>query len=290
MKEGARRRSFTAPTRTNMSDRSQMTEYDQRPIGVFDSGFGGASTLRNALLELPDERFIYFGDNANAPYGDKTEEEILLLAENAADLLVHKGVKALVVACNTATSAAINALRRKLDVPVVSVEPAIKPACMTQGEGKVLMLATVATTGLARYRALRERMPDPERVIDVGCSGLVERIEAGLVGEEDFDDILYEKLSPYEGMTVDGIVLGCTHYPFIAPAIRRYASAHFTGERRLYDGNAGTARQLKRVIDSRRLNARPGSVWDERVKFLTSGDRDKCEAIFRRLLEIPIYE
>lgn len=272
-----------------MSDRSPIAEYDERPIGVFDSGFGGASTLRNLLITLPDERFIYFGDNANAPYGDKTEEEILSLAENAADMLVHKGVKALVIACNTATSAAIKALREKLDVPVVSVEPAIKPACEAPGAGKVLMLATVATTMLARYRALQARMPDPERVINVGCSGLVERIEEGHVGETDFDDILSNKLAPYEGMRIDGIVLGCTHYPFIAPAIKRYAAAHFTGECRLYDGNAGTARQLKRVIDSRRLNARPGLYGEERVTFLTSGDPENCEMIFRRLLEIPIY-
>ncbi|MBO4563553.1 MAG: glutamate racemase [Clostridia bacterium] len=266
------------------------TEYDQRPIGVFDSGFGGASTLRNMLRLLPDESFIYFGDNANAPYGDKTEEEILLLAENAADFLMHKGVKALVVACNTATSAAINALRRKLDVPVVSVEPAIKPACEAPGEGRVLMLATVATTKLARYRALQARMPDPERVVNVGCSGLVERIEAGLVGEADFDDILREKLSPYEGEKVDGIVLGCTHFPFIAPAIKLYAEAHFTGECRLYDGNAGTARQLKRVLSRERIAAEPGTKPEPRVSFFTSGDADICEPIFRRLLEIPIYE
>lgn len=265
-------------------------EYDDRPVGVFDSGFGGASTLRDLMRELPFERFIYFGDNANAPYGDRPEEEILALSEAAADLLLHKGVKALVVACNTATSASIKALRMKLDVPVVSVEPAIKPACMAEGRGKVLMLATVATTRLARYRALKNRMPDPERVIDVGCSGLVELIESGLTEGEKIEAALHDKLAPFEGMRIDGIVLGCTHYPFIAPAIRRYASAHFTGEHRLYDGNAGTARQLKRVIDSRRLNARPGSVWEERVKFLTSGDHDKCEAIFRRLLEIPIYE
>ena len=290
MKEGARRRSFTAPTRTNMSDRSQMTEYDQRPIGVFDSGFGGASTLRNALLELPDERFIYFGDNANAPYGDKTEEEILLLAENAADLLVHKGVKALVVACNTATSAAINALRRKLDVPVVSVEPAIKPACEAAGEGAVLMLATAATVKLARYRALRARMPQPERVRDVGCSGLVELIEKGLIDYESVSGVLREKLAPFEGAEVDGIVLGCTHYPFIAPAVRRYALEHFTGPCRIYDGNEGTARQLVRVLLQNGIPAEPVPPLGERVTFLTSGDERTARPIFERLLEVPIYE
>ena len=118
-----------------MPDILGKTAYDSRPIGVFDSGFGGTSTLRDMLLELPGERFIYYGDNAHAPYGDRPESEILKLSEAAADYLLHKGVKALVVACNTATSASIKALRQKLEVPVVSVEPAIKPACSRPGTG-----------------------------------------------------------------------------------------------------------------------------------------------------------
>lgn len=264
-------------------------EYDDRPVGVFDSGFGGASTLRDLMRELPFERFIYFGDNANAPYGDRPEEEILALSEAAADLLLHKGVKALVVACNTATSASIKALRMKLDVPVVSVEPAIKPACMAEGRGKVLMLATVATTRLARYRALKNRMPDPERVIDVGCSGLVELIESGLTEGEKIEAALHDKLAPFEGMRIDGIVLGCTHYPFIAPAVKAYAMAHFEGERRIFDGNAGTARQLKRVLINEGLSASPKAPEGERAAFFTSGDPAVEEPIFRRLLEIPVY-
>ena len=273
-----------------MTEYGVKTEYDNRPVGVFDSGFGGASTLRNMLLELPFERFIYYGDNKNAPYGDRPEEEILFLSEAAADFLLHKGVKTLVVACNTATSASIKLLRQKLDVPVVSVEPAIKPACERPGDGKVLMLATAATTRLSRYRALKARMPDPDRVIDVGCSGVVERIERGVTDETAFDDIFSEKLGPYEGMKIDGIVLGCTHYPFIAPAVARYAAAHFTGECRLYDGNAGTARQLRRVLIRQGIEASPEIKPEPRVEFFTSGDREEAEPIFRRLLEIPINE
>lgn len=272
-----------------MLNESVKIKYDDRPVGVFDSGFGGASTLRDLMRELPNERFIYYGDNANAPYGDRREEEILALSEAAADLLLHKGVKALVVACNTATSASIKALRMKLDVPVVSVEPAIKPACETEGEGRILMLATVATTRLARYRALRERMPDPERVVDVGCSGLVELIESGLTEGEKIEAALHKKLAPFEGMLIDGIVLGCTHYPFIAPAVKAYAKKHFKGECRIFDGNAGTARQLKRVLIGEGLAASAKEPAGERVAFFTSGDIEKEEPIFRRLLEIPVY-
>lgn len=273
-----------------MSDLPAKPKYDARPIGVFDSGFGGASTLRNMLRLLPYERFIYFGDNANAPYGDRREEEILRLSEAAADFLLDHGVKALVVACNTATSASIQALRRKLAVPVVSVEPAIKPACEAAGEGAVLMLATAATVKLARYRALRARMPVPERVRDVGCSGLVELIEKGLIDYESVGGVLHEKLAPFEGMEVDGIVLGCTHYPFIAPAVRRYALEHFTGPCRIYDGNEGTARQLVRVLLQNGIPAEPVPQLGERVTFLTSGDERTARPIFERLLEVPIYE
>lgn len=275
-----------------MPDIYGITEYDPRPVGVFDSGFGGASTLRSILRELPDERFIYYGDNKNAPYGDRPESEILKLSQAAAEFLLDHGVKALVVACNTATSASINALRTKLAVPVVSVEPAIKPACEAPGHGRVLMLATVATTKLSRYRALQARMPDPSRVINVGCSGLVERIERGVVADDAFDDILSAKLAPFEGMEIDGIVLGCTHFPFIRGAIARYAAEHFTGPRRIYDGNAGTARQLGRVLRREGLCAEPAGLPEgcERVRFYTSADVKTAEPVFRMLLGAEAHE
>lgn len=262
---------------------------DNRPVGVFDSGFGGVSLLRNAIVELPNERFIYYGDNGNAPYGDRTEDEINRLASLAADFLLHKGVKALVVACNTATGAAIRVLRQKLDVPVVSVEPAIKPACEHSGSGKILMLATVATTRLSRYQSLQARMPDPSRVINVGCSGLVERIESGVTAEDAFDDILHARLAPYEGMLIDGIVLGCTHFVFISAAIARYAKAHFQGECTLYDGNAATARQLARVLEANGICADSDGVKrGDRITFFTSGDAVSSRAIFERLISTPI--
>ncbi|MBO4879675.1 MAG: glutamate racemase [Clostridia bacterium] len=259
---------------------------DTRPIGIFDSGMGGVSLLRDALELLPKENFIFYGDNKNAPYGDRSEEEILELTSRAADLLVHQGVKALVLACNTATSASINVLRQKLDVPVVSIEPAIKPACERPGEGKVFMLATVATTKLARYRALQARMPDPDRVINVGISGLVGRVEQGIFGVGEFDDILDSYLSQYHGMTADGVVLGCTHYVFPAEAIETYFKQHFSGECRLYDGNRATVRQLIRVLEANGLVSGRGSG---KVEFHTSGDREALLPVFERLLSAPIY-
>ena len=259
---------------------------DTRPVGIFDSGMGGVSLLRDALRLLPRENYIFYGDNANAPYGDRTEEEILALTSGAADFLLDHGVKALVLACNTATSASINILRKKLDVPVVSIEPAIKPACERAGEGKVFMLATAATTKLARYRALQQRMPDPSRVINVGISGLVARVERGVVGVGEFDDILDKYLAQYHGMTADAVVLGCTHYVFPAEAIEAYFKAHFEGECRLYDGNRATVRQLRRVLERNGLVNETGTG---RVDFLTSGNREELIPVFEKLLAMPIY-
>lgn len=258
---------------------------DRRPVGIFDSGMGGVSLLRDALIELPYENYIYYGDNLNAPYGDRSEDEILELTSKAADFLLEHGVKALVLACNTATSAAINILREKLDVPVVSVEPAIKPACEAAGEGKVFMLATAATTKLARYRRLLSRMPDPSRVINIGLSGVVARVERGELGIDAYDDILDEYLAPFLGEKADAVVLGCTHYIFIHDAVEAYFKKHFAGECRIYDGNRATARQLRRVLERSELINPYG---EGRAEFFTSGDRDTLLPIFERLLHTPI--
>ena len=154
------------------------------PIGVFDSGLGGASVLREALRLLPTENYIYYGDNAHAPCGDRPEAEITALTLACIHKLVDMGCKAILVACNTATANCIDAIRQELNVPVVSVEPAIRPACMAPGNGKVLMMATLATTRLERYLALQARMPDPNRVINIPCPGIVDRVEAGRFGAE----------------------------------------------------------------------------------------------------------
>ena len=136
--------------------------------------------------------------------------------------------------------------------------------------------------------SLQARMPDPERVVNIGCSGIVERVEAGLLDEADYDDIFREKLGAFEGETVDAIVLGCTHFPFIAPAFRQYALSHFKGECRIFDGNLGTAKQLRRVLERGGLLA--PRLKPPRITFLTSGDRDKLEPIFNKLMEVPLYE
>ena len=258
---------------------------DTRPVGVFDSGLGGISVLREALKYLPNENFIFYGDNKNAPYGDKTKEEVASLSAACTDFLISKNVKVIVLACNTATAATIKELRSSLTMPIISIEPAIKPACEAQGDGKILMLATHATTKLERYAKLQQRMPDPKRVINVPCSGLVERIESGIFEIGKFDDLLDAYLSPYYGIKVDGIVLGCTHYVFVGAAIREFALRHFDGDCKLYDGGAGTARQLGRILCRYGLENPNGNGH---IDFYTSGDYNFYKPLFDKLLTMKL--
>ena len=256
---------------------------DKRPVGVFDSGLGGLSVLREARRILPHEDFIFYGDNKNAPYGDKTEDEVARLSFACADFLVKKGVKAIVLACNTATAVSCNEIRHKLSIPVISIEPAIKPACSVPGDGKVFMLATLATTQLERYAALKSRMPDPSRVIDIPCPGLTDRIENGVFEVGAFDDLLTKYLSPYFGMKADAVVLGCTHYVFIGEAIREFFLRHLGGECKLFDGGEGTARQLGRKLSEFGLENDEGTG---KVEFYTSGDEGFYLPIFDKLLNL----
>lgn len=249
------------------------------PIGVFDSGLGGASVLREALRLLPTENYIYYGDNANAPYGDRPESEITDLTLACVHRLLDMGCKAILVACNTATANCIDIIRTELNVPVVSMEPAIRLACQQSGPGKVLMMATLATTRMERYLSLQQRMPDPARVINIPCPGIPERVEAGLLGDGDFDDLFDGYLAPYENLETDAIVLGCTHYVFLKRAIRRAMPAA-----RLFDGNEGTARRLRDVLRSGGLENPDGPGG---VEFVTSGDPDKYLPVFRMLFELP---
>lgn len=259
-----------------------MDDISNAPIGVFDSGLGGVSVLKEALRLLPTENYIYFGDNLHAPYGDRSETEIAQLTLASVRTLSQMGCKAILIACNTATANCIGSIRSECNIPVISVEPAIRPACMQPGNGKILMMATAATTKLERYLALQQRMPDPSRVINIPCSGLVERIEAGIWADDAFDDLFDLFLSPYEGLEVDGIVLGCTHYVFIPGAFQRAAARHLRGSCKLFDGNTGTVHQLGRVLWENGIYSTRKEKGQ--VTFCTSGDHAHYKALFDRLL------
>jgi len=215
---------------------------DNRPIGVFDSGYGGISVLAAAASLLPGERFIYLGDSLHAPYGERTEAEIMALTRHCVQYLIDKGCKAIVIACNTATSVAAAALRRELSLPIVAMEPALKPASMLEGDGLVLVLATEVTLKLSKFRRLMESYG--KNAVPIPAPGFVTAVEAGLTQGAEIDALLQEYLGPWLRKPVKAVVLGCTHYVFLKPALRAFLPPHIP----LIDGNGGTARQLQKRL------------------------------------------
>lgn len=222
-----------------------------KPIGVFDSGVGGVSFLKQAIKILPFENFIYFGDNLNAPYGSKTEAEIQELSLACADFLYKKDVKAIVIACNTATSASVKMMRKKYNLPVISIEPAVKPALENAESGKVVVLATRGTIALKRYHTLLNRLDAEEKVINIPCEGLVGLIEKGDLDSEEINQYIDNVFLPHKSDSIDAVVLGCTHYSFIRDSIDRYLLKNIRGKKQIFDGNTGTVNQLKRVLEDR---------------------------------------
>ncbi len=213
-------------------------------IAVIDSGVGGISVLRELYKLMPHERYLYFGDSANAPYGTKPTEKILEMTDATVSRLMQRGIKALVVACNTATAAAIGYLREKYpDFIIIGIEPALKPAVTRFPGGTVGIMATPVTLREDKLKKLIENHPHPNLQL-IPAPGLVELVEAGLGNAPETDMFLEEILRPY-GEKLDALVLGCTHYPFVIPAIRRVL-----GEKTvLFDGGAGTARETRRRLE-----------------------------------------
>lgn len=239
-------------------------EERERPIGVFDSGMGGISVLRELYRVMPNEDYIYFGDSKNAPYGTKTMEEVRALTFANVRCLLDQGVKGIVVACNTATSAAVRLLRERYpDLPLVGIEPAVKPAALQPGHPRVLVMATPMTIREEKFQKLLRRYEDKADIIGLPCPGLMEFVEAGNTDGEDLREFMEKLLSPYL-REIDSIVLGCTHYPFVRGVIQELA-----GERvRIFDGGNGTAREMKRRLEVAGLLAQKGTQGT--VKFENS--------------------
>ena len=250
------------------------------PIGVFDSGVGGISVLLEAIRELPSENFIYFGDNGNSPYGTKDEETIIKLTNISIDFLLSQNIKALVIACNTATSAAINILRERLDIPVVGMEPAVKPAITEYGAEKVFVMATPATLKLQKFNDLMCSFSEEAQIIPVPCPGLMEVTERGIIeGDEvkGYLDKSFEYDAPKKG---DVVVLGCTHYVFLKNFLKEY----FADGVEVIDGNIGTVKQLtKRLIENSELNEGKEKGY---IKIYTSGKEEKIMPVFEKLMSL----
>lgn len=248
------------------------------PVAVFDSGLGGISVLRELVRTLPRENYLYFGDSLHAPYGTKTPQEVVDLSLQAADRLLSQGAKALVVACNTATSAAIRTLRKTYpELAVVGTEPAIKPAVERHPGGRILMLATAMTVQEEKFQRLKAQYDDQAQIIPIACSGLMEYVEQGILRGAEVEGYLLDKLEPYLKVPIDAVVLGCTHYPFLRGAIRR-----IVGRRpEIIDGSIGIARQLERRLEEQGL-LNPGDV-SGKVEFQNSLDEPEILGLMQAL-------
>ena len=225
----------------------------QSPIGFFDSGIGGLSVLRAARQALPFEHCVYYGDTKNAPYGVRPQQEILRLARAGAQRLMKEGVKALVIACNTATGAALGALQAELPIPVIGIQPALEAAQALRKGGHILALATPAALESARYKALRKRYG--EGVIDLPAPGLMEFVEREELSGERLENALRRLFSPCLNMPIDVIALGCTHFPFLKAEIAR-----FFPDVPMIDDSPRVCRELSEALAEKNLlNPGPGA-------------------------------
>lgn len=218
------------------------------PIGFFDSGVGGLSVMKEAISLMPNENFIYFGDSKNAPYGTRQVQDVRNLTLNAARFLLNKGVKAIVVACNTATSAAIEVLRNKYkDIVIIGIEPALKPAVELNREGNIIIMATPMTLREKKFKALMDRYKNDCNIVSLPCAGLVEFIEQGILEGNELEEYLKGKFNIYLNESISSIVLGCTHYPFIKETLSNVLGNDIP----LIDGGLGTCKELRRQLNEK---------------------------------------
>ena len=258
----------------------QTNPLASRPIGVLDSGVGGISVLQHIHALLPHEDLIYFADSKHAPYGNKTQAQIERRVFATAKFLLTHGAKALVIACNTATAHAAQSLRDKyafLELPIVGMEPAVKPAAAVTKNGIVGVLATVGTLKSVQFAGLLESYGRNVEVVTQACVGLVECIERGELNTENMRDLLKKYLEPLLKEGADTIVLGCTHYPFVRPLIEEIVGSNVA----IIDTGAAVARQLQKKLAEKNLletaNKRAA------ISFWTNSQADNAAQVIEQL-------
>lgn len=244
-----------------------------RAIGVFDSGVGGLSVLRHIRQVLPNERLIYVADSGHVPYGDKPAPYIEQRSLALTRFLIEQGADAIVIACNTATAAAAATLRSQFNIPIVGMEPAVKPAVAATKSGVIGVLATVGTLASARFAALLERYAGEAEIITQGCPGLVEQVERGKLSGAKTRELIARYTTPLLARGADTLILGCTHYPFLVPLITEVVGPDIV----LVDTGAAVARQLCSRIHAELPSRKPGIAVD--AQFWTSGDAGQASHI-----------
>ncbi len=246
-------------------------------IGVFDSGVGGLSVLRHIRHALPNERLIYVADSGHVPYGDKSTSFIEQRSLALTRFLIEQGADAIVIACNTATAAAAATLRSRFNMPIIAMEPAVKPAVAATRSGVIGVLATVGTLESARFAALLERYAGEVEIVTQGCPGLVEQVEQGNLTSAQARELIARYTAPLLARAADTLILGCTHYPFLAPLIIEVIGPDIV----LVDTGAAVARQLHHRIQIE-LPAR-ASGTDGDAQFWSSGDAAQASRIISML-------
>jgi glutamate racemase len=257
-----------------------MAFHSNSPIGIFDSGVGGISVLRAIGEQMPEESAIYFGDQGHIPYGLRPMEQIRNFSEAITNFLLAKNAKIIVVACNTASAAALKYLREKFpDVQFVGMEPAVKPAAEHTQTGKVGVLATPATFQGALYASVVERFANGVELFQNTCPGLVQQIELGNLNSDETRKILESALLPMLEKNIDTVVLGCTHYPFVIPLIQQIVGDNI----RVIDPAPAVAKQTRRLLEARGMRNQSESKGE--VKFYTSGDPEELKSLLPMLFE-----
>ena len=248
-------------------------KYD--PIGVFDSGVGGISVLRELMRQMPHESFVYYGDSANAPYGARTPEEVCALTEAHVQQLIDRGAKAIVIACNTATGAAIRFLREKYtQIPIIGMEPAIKPAVQAYPGGRILVMATPVTLSSPGFRRLMEAHADQAEILPAPCSQLARMIESGRLDGEELEEYLRAELADFLKAPPEAVVLGCTHFSLLA----REIAAHFPSAHMLDAASLGAAATAARVPTD----------GEGTLRFVTTDAPDRFSLCASRVLSRPV--
>lgn len=255
---------------------------DNRPIGVYDSGFGGLSVWRELRRMLPNESLIYLGDGKNCPYGGRSREEITAFATDAMERLVTEGVKMVVVGCNTATTAAVAHLRERWsDMPIVGLEPAVKPACLSSRTRRIAVLATEHSLQSEMFLATALRYAGDVEVVKVVGEGFVELVERGAEHSAEAEAAVRKVVEPLLGMDIDKIVLGCTHYPFLRPLIEGVI-----GDRDIVviDSGEAVARRVKWLLERYDIGAEEGH--DAKYRFVSFADEEYRQRLEHRAMMI----
>lgn len=249
-------------------------------IGFFDSGIGGMTVLHQALKHLPNEDYIFYADTLHVPYGEKSKEEVREYIFQAADFIASQGVKALVIACNTATSIAVEDLRRKYDFPIIGIEPAVKPAIQSSEKKhkKVLVMATELTLKEEKFCNLVKKMDHQDVVESIPMPGLVRLAESFEFSEAIVESYLQETLAHLDLTQYGTVVLGCTHFPYFEKSIRNV----FPDGTDVISGSIGTARNLKRILEAKgQLNDGTGQIT-----FYQSGCQVEEKAVLRKYQDL----